>query len=176
MTKNDIINFFIYLDDLTKESVNSIEITPIMICKELYLVGLRRSELNSFEIHLKKLSKSHINTNTDYYMMIPQNDMWINMDVINLNTLSSAFITFKANVFKNPSLTQLNLEYKEKNSDNYATHHEIRLYDDKKLACKQVIEARKIYNAVKSKFTQLGDGIINKTQEQIELEFAEAAL
>ena len=147
----NIINLFEHVKQMTKIHVNRIELKPIKIKGNTYLCGIKRHDINKIELHIKKLNIVTIVNNEELFNNEPLEEFYLDYELITQDVLQTIFSKFKQYFNQNYNkfiITQIT--YNENN--NYANIEENTVYDDKKLACKEIIKLRKIKNNLKSSF------------------------
>lgn len=178
---NEIIDFFGYMSDLTEHYITSIEVRPIRIKENLYVTGLRRRGLGIVEVHLKDIKK--VQLALDGYEMEyplkqePDGDLWIEADMLANTTLTTLFNYVKNKFLSLKEFTVAELMYrlKTRSSSDYVMKEEVTVYEDKRLACREVITKRRGCESFKSKFHHFG-GTAQQEKKINDLEFAESEL
>ena len=166
----DIIQF---IEDTTEEnSITQVEITPVHFAEEnMYITGFR-VDTDTPLIHVKCINKLKINSTqeqTEYYMMNPDAEAWIEIDALDTFALKNAIDELTKKIYKLTTLDVLHVSYKDNGKDierNIA-------YNSKRIACKEAMTMRKLYTCFRLHFSQAK----NKNSIRIsDLEFATAPL
>ena len=187
----DISDFLEEIDDAVGDYVDRVELEPIRLNNNIYITGFRRTAFTytNIEAHMKEIRTIKLNSLNTYlvdedglYMMEPDGEMWIHVDMLASGLVKGAFEQFKESFQKLTSLHVMTIRYKEKG--NKTTHYETLVFKNKRVACKQGLAFKKKYDEVTIKFTEyvkVGDeweeknGSTEYQREPSDLEIAMAA-
>ena len=167
------LNLFKSLNDKTNHYINKIEIKPIKIKNNIYVSGLKKSNITQLQLHVKIFDDIIINPNTQYQQQItkyqPNNDIYLDIELFSqdlLTKLLNDINTYVNQQLNNYTIATFNFKLKDNKSNNYAIQEDVTIYDDKKLACKDAIKLRKLSTFFKSKFIHVNDNeIINNDND-----------
>lgn len=176
----DIIEFFKYLNQLTNTFVTSIEVKPIRIKKDIYITGFKRIGISTIEAHVKNLKQLMIkkDENSMEIMLkeIPEGEMWIDVDILANNTVREAFNEIRNYFYQLKTFEIAQIQYKLKTEkDNLCAQEETIIYDNKRIACREIIAKRKLCSMFKSHFIHFGEKIPQYKQILTDEEIAEMA-
>ena len=177
MKITEIIDFFAYISEVTNMYISGIEVKPMKVKGDLYATGFKRKGLGVVEVHLKELKT--INKELQLLKNEPEGEIWIQADMLEPTTLKGIFNDVRNHFYalKEYDVADLRYRLKTPNNSDYILLEEAVVYDNKTQACREVIQKRKIYDQVKSRFYHFGNGnnteLINKITD---LEFAEAEM
>lgn len=154
-----IMTFFDNIDDMLNNFVDRVELTPVAVGNNVYITGFKRSS-NSYtnvEVHLKRIKKIKLdNTQTSitdeggWYMMEPDEEMWVDSSLLSNTILQAALDAFITNYGKLNSLHLMLTKWKDENDTFF--HVEVALFENKRVACKEALAIRKIHKNVTNKF------------------------
>lgn len=162
--REDIIDYFNYLSALTQEHITSFELTPIRIQENMYISGFRRRGIGTIEAHVQHIEHFVIK-NSEFSMEVrrktePTAELWMDVDLLNKETVRTAFNDLKNDFYHLSTFDILHMEYREKtnSTSDYVTKEENIIFANKQLACRTVIKKRKDCISIKTKFTHFGNG------------------
>ena len=179
-----LMTIFEDIDQIINNYIDKVEINPILIKDDTYVCGIQRTltQNDTVLIHIKQIKTIKLNNNENnntetLYMIEPYTDMYIDATLIEQNIIQQIITEIK-NIINN--ITEIVLaitKYKDK-QDTYS-HIIITAYQNKKIACKDILRFRKIHQNVTTKFeTYNKQGQIiytnQKTQKQIDFELITA--
>ena len=159
-----------------EERLSQIELSPVPFSDEcLYMTGFR-VDTPSPMIHLKKMRRLKLfgatassQQQTEYWMMNPDADIWIDCDALDSTYLNNAIMEFKKKLYKTTELEVIHVTYKDQG-------HEIDrdiAYSSRRIAMKEAMAIRKEHVVISFHFNKAG----NKESHKIsDLEFATSAL
>ena len=154
-----IMTFFDNIDDMLNNFIDRMELTPVQITTNLYITGFKRSQTDytSLDVHIKEIKKVKLNnihaSITDeggWYMMEPDNEMWLNCSVLNEKLLQTALDKF-ITTFGNLNTFHIMLTKWKDDNDSFP-HVEVALFENKRVACKEALAMRKKHKNVTTKF------------------------
>lgn len=157
----DISDFLEEIDDAIGDYIDKVELEPIKLGNNMYLTGFRRTAFvyTNIEAHIKEIRTVKLNTlsaaltdEDGFYMMEPDGEVWMHVDMFSDRLIRNAFEQFKTNFEKLTSLHVMNVRYKEKGSK--ATHIETLVFKNKRVACKQGLLFKRKYDEVTIRFTE----------------------
>lgn len=157
----DISDFLEEIDDAIGDYVDRVELEPIRLNNNTYITGFRRNSFTytDIEAHVKEIRKLKLHTlnasitdEDGFYMMEPDGEMWMHVDMLSEKVIRNAFEEFKSNFEKLTTFHVMNVKYKEKGSK--AIRIETLLFKNKRVACKQGLLLKKKYDEVTFKFTE----------------------
>ena len=154
-----IMSFFDNIDDMLNNFIDRMELTPVQVATNLYVTGFRRSQTNytSIDVHLKQIRKvkldnihASITDEGGWYMMEPDEEMWVNSSILSEDVLKMALEKF-ITTFGNLQSFHLMLTKWKDEGETY--HHiEVSLFENKRVACKEALKLRKKHQNVSTKF------------------------
>ena len=177
----EIVSFFEDIEDVVNEMVDRIEIEPIPLSSTLYITGFKHSEFSytSMEAHVKQIRKLKLNnlqtsatSDGGYYLMEPDGEVWMDCALLADGIVKGAFNSFKEKFGKLNSFHVMKVSFREKGSA--VKQERVIIYESKRVACKEALQMKKIYDDVHPKFSiiQNEEG---KEHEPTDFEIAIAA-
>ena len=166
---DDIEDFLYYILLITGGYVDRVEMYPIHIEGKTYLCGIKQADESTY-LHLKEYDLEDVGNNASVLREKPQSSIWVDTDVINTEllidneSLQSALEEFKNVFYMLNDFIIANISYVLKDTTNI--NNETVIYEDKKLACKDIIEKRKVCSSIKSKLTSWGDTASSPTKNK----------
>lgn len=157
----DISDFLEEIDDAIGDYIDKVELEPIRLGNNMYLTGFRRTAFvyNNIEAHIKEIRTVKLSTlsaaltdEDGFYMMEPDGEVWMHVDMLSDKLIRDAFEQFKTNFEKLTSLHVMNVRYKEKGSKT--THIETLVFKNKRVACKQGLLFKRKCDEVTIRFTE----------------------
>lgn len=150
----DIIDFLEGIDDSINDFADRIEIEPIRLSSDTYLTGFKRLPFayNVLEAHVKEINtiKTNIDGDIRYILAEPSGEVWFNCNMFADSTLKHAFNEVKETFKKCDTFHLMTVDYMEKGSSIKKSIN--ILYQNKRAACKEALQLKKIYDNVKVKF------------------------
>lgn len=163
MTSNDkILNFFDNLDEIFNNFVDRVEMSPVPLTPNVYLSGFKRSFNNaaSIQAHLKQINniklidtKTSPTTEGGWNLMDNDGEIYLNTYAISQTLLDEAVTKFIGN-YKDIKTVHIGTTKWKDNTDTY-TQTEVTLYENKKVACKEALNFRKLHQNVSTTFESL---------------------
>jgi hypothetical protein len=154
-----IMSFFDNIDDMLNNFIDRMELTPVQVATNLYVTGFRRSQTNytSIDVHLKQIRKvkldnihASITDEGGWYMMEPDEEMWVNSSVLSEDVLKMALEKFIATYGNLQSFHLMLTKWKDEGETYH--HIEVSLFENKRVACKEALKLRKKHQNVSTKF------------------------
>lgn len=177
--KQNIIEFFNYLNTITKQYITAIELTPIRIQENMYISGFRKNGVGIIETHVQHI-EHFIIKNSEFSMEVrrktePTAELWMNIELLNKDVINTTFNTLKNNLTQLTTFHILHMEYREKTDNNtdYITKEENIIFDNKQMACRTAIKKKNNTQTFKMKFIQFptqNKNIIITDEEFAEME------
>lgn len=173
-----IVTLFDTIDDMLNNFVDRIELTPVQITKNHYITGFKRSSgaYTDIDVHIKEIRKikleginSTITDDGGWYMMEPDNEIWLNSTTLADHILNKALTQFTKKIGELKSFHIMISKWKD--DDDKYSHIEVALFENKRVACKEALALRKLHKNVTNKFelyNNQGELIQNDTQTQHE--------
>ena len=157
----DISDFLDEIDDAIGDYIDKVELKPIRLNNNIYITGFRRTAFTytNIEAHVKEIRSIKLNTlnsnitdEDGLYMMEPDGEVWIHVDMLANELVKGAFEEFKKCFEELTSLHVMTVRFKEKVSKT--THYETYVFKNKRVACKEGLKLKKKYDEVSIKFTE----------------------
>lgn len=171
-TSGNIIELFQYANEFTKEYITQMELIPIYFGNDVYVSGFKLVDYNKVEVHLKRFQCVKIETltiNETHYITNPQEEIWVNSNLLDQNRLAVMFSEFKTNFFKLNSFDVVKLEYKQEGKP--LEEHAI-IFDNKRIACKTTLNFKKTHPNTTHKILHFGE---QEKKEMTELDIVTSA-
>ena len=164
----EIVEFMENADDIVSDCVDRMEFEPVALTANLYVTGIKRDifSYTDVEFHVKQirtiklpnLDKS-ITDDDGLYMMEPDGEMWLRVDILSEDIVKRTFEKIKDNFSKLKSFHLMTISYNEKGRAVRRT--ETILYKNKRVACKEALKYKKMYENVIVKFEHYAEDKIN---------------
>lgn len=173
--KSKIIKFFEYLSESTSRKICRLECNPIPYWGETYVSGFKVDDSKNVMVHFKIVKKIDLTealpTQVEYYMMNPDSDFWLPYELVDETSIDETFDEYKNEIINTPQLHILHVSYKKGEND----YDENLIFASKRVACKEAMNYRKLYNGVLINFLVVGEEP-KKEKTITTFEFATAAL
>lgn len=167
-----VIDFFRQLSDYIDEFVTQVEVKPFKLKQDTYITGLKRTGVAQVQAHVKNIKTLMIKLNEYTTEMklkeTPEEEMWIDCELLDKNILLTTFAKIKNYVLTLNNFEVANINYKLKTEkDNLCSQEEVIIYDNKIFACKETIAKRKLCSLFKSKIIHYENNQIVTKENQI---------
>lgn len=164
-TKRDIQDFFISLGLMQDKAITEIRLEPTHLYDGVYVSGFKNDiEKKQILVHLAKYEKIKFCGN-ETLKTEPYESIWIDSNLLSVNTLSEAFSKFNEEFNKKEKLRIVEIKYKDENGPNVDN-----IIFDRAKACYGLLrQYREKYGAISTLITYI-EG--NTPHEKTELEMA----
>ena len=163
ITNSDrILNFFDNLDEVFNTYIDRVEITPIRLTSTIFITGFKRSFNNStaLKVHLKEVKnikgndiEAYATSDGGYNLMDNDGELWLNTYAMSPSLLGDAITAFIKKYGEIKTVHIGTTKWKDE-TDTY-TKMEVTVYESKKVACKEVLNFRKLHQNVHTTFEAL---------------------
>lgn len=161
LLSNEISDFLDEIDNAIGDYTDKVELKPIRLSNNIYITGFRRNSFTyvNVEAHVKEIRTVKLNSLNTYladddglYMMEPDGEVWIHVDMLANGLVKGAFEEFKKCFEELTSLHVMTVRFKEKVTKT--THYETYVFKNKRVACKEGLKLKKKYDEVSIRFTE----------------------
>lgn len=157
----EVFEFLEEIDDMVEDFVDKIEVDPIRLTANTYITGIRRSSFSyiDMEFHVKEVRtiklpdiNKKITDDGGLYMLEPDGEMWMHVELFAEGIIKGVLNKLRENFKTMKTFHVVELRYKDKNG--IKSFYQTVLYQNKKVACKEILKLKKKYDDVKWKFQE----------------------
>lgn len=149
--------FLDYVSDFTKETIHQFEMEPIQVNNTTFVTGFRIVNGDVIEAHIKRGKTIVIDTSatrpandSSLYMMIPSEDIYLNISILDQAIINLVIVQFKERFFKLNRFHVALLTHNDKLLQGV-------MFEENKTMCKYVLEYRRKHPDTKHKLLHFGE-------------------
>ena len=181
----EVFEFLEEIDDMVNDFVDKIEVDPIRLTANTYITGIRRTAFSytDMEFHVKEVRTvklpsmdKKITDDGGLYMLEPDGEVWMHVELFAEGIIKGVLNKLRENFKTMKTFHTVELRYKDKNG--IKSYYQTVLYQNKKVACKEILKLKRKYDDVKWKFQEYNatdDDTFKPIHEPTDYEIAVAA-
>lgn len=123
--KNKILSFFSFMDRFTGLDITEFYLDYYRVTKNQYICGFRCRSGNKIEVNVVELKEGISSNNSTLIRKIPEQQMYIDMDMLDCTVIDNAFCDLRDRFYKYDKFNVVTIECYNDGVDGLSQYHGI---------------------------------------------------